>query len=72
MDSNRKNAIFAGILLLMGFSGVFISAFTGTVLNDGGYLMKIAGSGNRLAWGALFQLIMPFSCSGSPFSSSPP
>jgi hypothetical protein len=64
MDSDRKNAMFAGILLLMGFSGVFISAFTGPVMNSGEYLIRIAGSGNRLAWGALFQLIMAFSCSG--------
>jgi len=63
MDSDRKNARFAGILLLMGWSGVFIFPFI-AVLNGADFPMNIAGSGNTLAWGALIHMFMVFSCSG--------
>jgi hypothetical protein len=63
MDSQRKNARFAGILLLMGWSGVFIFPFI-SVLDGASFPMNIAGSGNTLVWGALIQMFMVFSCSG--------
>jgi hypothetical protein len=63
MDSQRKNARFAGILLLMGWSGVFIFPFI-SVLNGADFPMNIAGSGNALVWGALIHMFMVFSCSG--------
>ncbi len=42
MNTDRKNAIIAGILLLIGFSGVFIAVFTGPVLNNAQYLARAA------------------------------
>ncbi len=63
MDSQRKNARFAGILLLMGWSGAFIFPFI-SVLDGVDFPMNIAGSGNTLVWGALIQMFMAFSCSG--------
>ena len=63
MDSQRKNARFAGILLLMGWSGAFIFPFI-SVLDGADFPMNIAGSGNSLIWGALIQMFMAFSCSG--------
>ncbi|TFG83267.1 MAG: DUF4386 domain-containing protein [Spirochaetales bacterium] len=63
MDSQRNNARFAGILLLMGWSGAFIFPFI-SVLNGADFPENIAGSGNALAWGALIQMFMAFSCSG--------
>ena len=63
MDSDRKNARFAGILLLMGWSGAFIFPFI-SVLNGVDFPMNIAGSGNTLVWGALIHMFMVFSCSG--------
>jgi hypothetical protein len=63
MESQRKNARFAGILLLMGWSGVFIFPFI-SVLDGANFPMNIAGSGNALVWGALIQMFMVFSCSG--------
>jgi hypothetical protein len=63
MDPDRRNARFAGILLLMGWSGVFIFPFI-SVLNGADFPMNIAGSGNTLAWGALIHMFMVFSCSG--------
>ena len=63
MDSQRKNARFAGILLLMGWSGALIFPFI-SVLDGVDFPMNIAGSGNALVWGALIQMFMAFSCSG--------
>jgi hypothetical protein len=63
MESQRKNARFAGILLLMGWSGVFIFPFI-SVLDGANFPMNIDGSGNALVWGALIQMFMVFSCSG--------
>jgi hypothetical protein len=63
MDSQRKNARFAGILLLLGWSGAFIFPFI-SVLDGADFPMNIAGSGNALVWGALIQMFMVFSCSG--------
>jgi hypothetical protein len=63
MESQRKNARFAGILLLMGWSGVFIFPFI-SVLDGANFPMNIAGSGNTLVWGALIHMFMVFACSG--------
>jgi hypothetical protein len=63
MESQRKNARFAGILLLMGWSGVFIFPFI-SVLDGANFPMNIAASGNTLVWGALIQMFMVFACSG--------
>ncbi len=63
MESQRKNARFAGILLLMGWSGVFIFPFI-SVLDGANLPMNIVGSGNTLVWGALIHMFMVFACSG--------
>ena len=63
MDSQRKNARFAGILLLMGWSGALIFPFI-SVLDGADFPLNIAASGNMLVWGALIQMFMAFSCSG--------
>lgn len=64
MKTDRKNPIIAGILLLLGFSGVGIVIIASPVLQGADFLKNIPGNGNRLVWGAVFQLVMAFSCSG--------
>ena len=63
MYSQRKNARFAGILLLMGWSGALIFPFI-AVLDGVDFPLNIAGSGNTLVWGALIHMFMAFACSG--------
>jgi hypothetical protein len=64
MTIERKNAVIAGILLLLGFSGVGILVMIGPVLSVADFLGKIPGNEARLVGGALFQLLMAFACSG--------
>lgn len=64
MNLDRKYAVWAGVLLLLGFSGCFTKAFVDPLMAGENVLSNISGGGTRLAWGAVFQLIMAFSCSG--------
>lgn len=63
MRSYRNDARFAGVALLMGWSGVFIFPFI-SVLEGDRFMHNVAASGNSLAWGALLTMLMVFSCSG--------
>jgi hypothetical protein len=64
MNAERKHSIAAGILLLLGFSGIGIQASLGTILSGQDFLGGIPGHEGRLIAAAGFQLLMAFSCSG--------
>jgi uncharacterized membrane protein len=66
MNSDRKNSIIAGILLLLGFAGIFVAVLANPILKDPNRLAQSADQAYRLAGGAFFQLIMAFACAGIP------
>jgi len=59
MDTNRKTAIIVGVLFIIGtVAGILSVVFTGSILGDPGYLIKISANENQIIIGALFVLIM--------------
>jgi hypothetical protein len=64
MNSERRYSIAAGILLLLGFSGIGIQASLGTILSGPDFLGGIPGREGALIAAASFQLFMAFACSG--------
>jgi hypothetical protein len=65
MNSDRKIAIVAGVLFIIGTAaGILNVVFTGPILGTPDYLVKISGNENRYIMGVLFQLIMGFACAG--------
>jgi hypothetical protein len=64
MTTERKNSMYAGILLLLGFSGVGIVLALGNAFQGPGFVGNIHGNEARFVWAAVFQLFMAFACSG--------
>jgi hypothetical protein len=64
MNAERKYSIAAGILLLLGFSGIGMQASLGTVLSGPDFLGGIPGREDGLIAAACFQLLMAIACSG--------
>jgi hypothetical protein len=64
MNTNRKAAIIAGVLFILGFAGVFSPVFVKPILDDPNYLIKLTENKNQVMVGALFELIMAFACAG--------
>jgi hypothetical protein len=64
MTTDRRNATIAGILLLLGFSGIGIKVALGDLMGGPNILAAIVGRESRVAWAAGFQLFMALSCSG--------
>jgi hypothetical protein len=62
MDTNRKTAIIAGVLWLLGFAGVFSAVFVKPILDDPNYLIRLAENKNLVMMGGIFELIMAFAC----------
>ena len=59
MDTNRKTAIIVGVLFIIGtVAGILSVVFTGSILGDPDYLIKISANENQIIIGALFVLIM--------------
>ncbi len=72
MNSNRKIAIIAGVLFIIGTAAGTVSlAFTGPILGTPDYLIKISSNENQVIIGALLVLIMAFACAGIAISLYP-
>jgi hypothetical protein len=64
MKTYRKNAITAGILLLLGFAGVVTMLTSEAVLGQPDYLTQLAANSNRVLTGVFFYFIMALACGG--------
>ena len=64
MSSDRRLAIVAGVLFIVGLAGVVTLVLTQPILDDPGYLIRISTNENRILVGALFQLIIAAACAG--------
>jgi len=52
MHTHRRSATIIGVLFMIGtVAGVLSVVVTAPVLNDSGYLVRIASDGNRLVMG---------------------
>jgi hypothetical protein len=59
MNTNRKTAIIVGVLYIIGtVAGILSVVFTGSILNDPDYLIKVSSNENQIVIGALFVLTM--------------
>lgn len=72
MNSNKKNAIIAGVLFIIGtVAGILAVAFTGSIVDTPDYLIKISTNANQLIIGVFFNLIMSSACAGISISLFP-
>jgi len=63
--TSRKNAVLAGVLLIIGTVSGMISAITGIpVWNAPDYLLRIAANENLINLGITLQFVMAISCAG--------
>src|SRR5574341_1556222 len=61
MNTNRKTATIVGVLYIIGtVAGILSVVFTGPILNDPDYLIKVSANENQILIGALFVLTMGF------------
>ncbi len=61
MDTYRKTAIIVGVLFIIGtVAGILSVVFTGSILDDPDYLVKISANENQIIIGAFLILIMGF------------
>jgi hypothetical protein len=67
----RVNAIVAGGLLLIGFTGIGTMFFSAPLLNDPAYLTQINAHQNQFLIGAAFLLVMGIACAGIPIALYP-
>ena len=59
---NRKTAIIVGVLYIVGtIAGILSLVFTGSILSDPNYLIKVSENQNQILLGALLVLAMGFS-----------
>jgi len=57
--TNRKTAIIVGVLYVIGtIAGILSLVFTGAILNDPDFLIKVSVNESQIIIGALFVLIM--------------
>jgi uncharacterized protein DUF4386 len=60
--TNRKTAIIVGVLYIIGtIAGILSLVFTGSILSDPNYLIKVSENQNQILLGALLVLAMGFS-----------
>src|SRR5512138_1929134 len=64
METHRKNSIAAGILLLLGFSGVATMATYGPILGAQDYLSQLSAQPGRVLLGVAAYLVMALACGG--------
>jgi len=58
-ETYRGTAIITGVLFIVGtVAGILSVVFTGSILGDPNYLVKVSVNANQIALGALFVLIM--------------
>ena len=59
MNTQKKTATIVGILFIIGtVAGILSAVFTGPILGDPDYLMKVAANETPIIFGALYVLIM--------------
>jgi len=62
MSSNRKTAATVGVLYIIGtVAGILSLVFTGSILSDSNYLIKVSENQNQIVTGSLLVLTMGFS-----------
>ena len=67
MNTYRNTSISVGVLFIIGtVAGILSVVFTGTILNDPDYLVKISANENQIIIGVLLVLIMGFSLAMVP------
>ena len=67
MNTNRKTSISVGVLFIIGtVAGILSVIFTGSILGDSDYLIKISANENQIIIGALLVLLMAFSLAMVP------
>jgi len=63
--TNRKNAVIAGVLFIIGtVSGTISAILSNPVLSAPDYLLRISANVNLVTIGAILQFIMAISCAG--------
>lgn len=61
MNTNRKTATIVGVLYIIGtVAGILSVVFTGPILNDPDYLIKVSANENQILIGSLSVLTMGF------------
>ncbi|MHB8130177.1 MAG: DUF4386 domain-containing protein [Mobilitalea sp.] len=72
MDTHKKSARIAGVLLIIGtVTGMLSASLMSPILDGPEYLGKIAGNENKILIGALLIFIMAVACAGIAFSLYP-
>jgi hypothetical protein len=72
MNTNRKTAIIAGVLFIIGtVAGILSLVFLKPILDAPDYLIKISANENQIIIGALFKFIMGAACAGIAISLYP-
>jgi len=72
MNSSRKIAIIVGVLFIIGtVAGILSVVITGPILEDPGYLVKVAANQNQIIIGALLVLVMGFALAMVPVMMFP-
>lgn len=67
MNTHRKTAIIVGILFIIGtVAGILSVVFTGSILGDPDYLIKVSENENQIIIGSLLILIMGFALAMVP------
>ena len=67
MNTNRNTARIVGALFIIGtVAGILSVVFTGSILNDPDYLIKVSANENQIVIGALFVLTMGFALAMVP------
>jgi len=62
MNTNRKTARMIGVLFIVGtVAGILSLVFTGSILRDPNYLIKVFENQNQIVTGSIFVLTMGFS-----------
>jgi hypothetical protein len=68
MNTYRKTAIVVGVLYIIGtVLGILSVVFTGSILSDTNYLIKVSENQNQIVAGALFILTMGLALAMVPF-----
>ena len=72
MNTHKKTAIIVGVLFIIGtVAGILSVVFTGSILDDPDYLIKVSANENQIIIGALFVLIMGFALAMVPVMMFP-
>src|SRR5262245_7339780 len=70
--ANRKTAIIVGVLYIIGtIAGILSLVFTGPILNDPDFLIKVSVNQNQIIIGAFFVLVMGLALSIIPVMMFP-